>query len=241
MPEARLFDLPNKDIEPYHAFPGKGHSRIETACGLVESKCRLPRISISAQASSSLASDNNAEEHKVEKFEKQWEDVIKDPKSDISVDHYPLKKREYYFSKGSEEYAYNHHVIIHSLQAFDRLPAYSSNVYEWCAQCTSCSYNNWRKLQAIAIKLLNNALQPKNYLDIIVANLLHRILPLLKISGCFHRGGEDSFAHNILTPPLDIGVVIFMVGFYQYSKRDFPIDTLLDNPDINFPILDSHG
>lgn len=79
-----------------------------------------------------------------------------------------------------------------------------SLVYEWCAQCIIYPSDKWRDIQKLPIGFMNDAPDSTNDVDLIVANVLHRVLPSLKIVGYTDRRGEDIFVHDVLTPLLDI-------------------------------------
>ncbi|KAI8079484.1 hypothetical protein BDF21DRAFT_420200 [Thamnidium elegans] len=97
-----------------------------------------------------------------------------------------------------------HHQIIRNLGIYDEYSTPSSLVYEWCTKCIICPSGNWREIQKLTIGFLNKALDSTNDMDLIVANVLHRILPSLKIVGYVDQRGEDSFVHDVLAPLLDI-------------------------------------
>lgn len=59
-------------------------------------------------------------------------------------------------------------------------------------------------MQKLTIGFMNDALDSTNDVDLIVVNVLHRVLPSLKSVGYSDWRGEDSFVHDVLTPLLDI-------------------------------------
>ncbi|KAG2198078.1 hypothetical protein INT47_011913 [Mucor saturninus] len=59
-------------------------------------------------------------------------------------------------------------------------------------------------VQVDSVGFLNQGLESKNDLYLMVANVLHRILPAIKISGYAEGRGEDSFVHDVLGPLLDV-------------------------------------
>ncbi|KAG2217549.1 hypothetical protein INT45_005435, partial [Circinella minor] len=98
---------------------------------------------------------------------------------------------------------HHHHGIIKDLKLYDALPSPTSAVFSWCLQAERQSYDGWKSIKKATVGYLNEAFESDNDVDLLVADVLHRILPTLKISGYNDRRGEDSFVHDILAPLLD--------------------------------------
>ncbi|GAA5805091.1 hypothetical protein HPULCUR_010604 [Helicostylum pulchrum] len=68
-----------------------------------------------------------------------------------------------------------HPQITKSLDLFYNLPHPSPEVYRWCTTIASSSFTDWRDVQATTIEFLNQGLKSKNEVDLIIANVLHRM------------------------------------------------------------------
>lgn len=97
-----------------------------------------------------------------------------------------------------------HFPIIDDLQVSKHFSLSSAQASIWCQQAAAMSFQNKRQVQRATLEFMNTAIESENDLDMVVANLLHRMLPQVKISGNDgHLKEEDTYVHNILSPLLE--------------------------------------
>ncbi|KAI9257183.1 hypothetical protein BDA99DRAFT_515763 [Phascolomyces articulosus] len=103
-----------------------------------------------------------------------------------------------YFGSGK------HEQIVDSLGIMDNLKTASDKVNAWCATCGLVRYSSWINVQRKTIGYLNEALASENEFDLVIANILHRLLPPFAINGTSNGIGEDSYVHIVLAPLLEL-------------------------------------
>ncbi|CAO0793525.1 unnamed protein product [Mucor circinelloides] len=94
----------------------------------------------------------------------------------------------------------NHHAIVLGLGISDKFILSSPETYGWCATCASRSYATWRDAQATDMFVFTS-------IQLLVetqSNVLHQVLPMMKIVGYTGKRGENSFVHDLLGPLLNI-------------------------------------
>ncbi|KAI8083390.1 uncharacterized protein B0P05DRAFT_537110 [Gilbertella persicaria] len=94
-----------------------------------------------------------------------------------------------------------HNVVKPSLSFEAYLPPRGVRCYDWCMNIEASPPSDWISSLALCGKMLSDACESKNLLDIHTAQVLTHVLPIF-INGPPDYSIEDSYVHNYLSPLL---------------------------------------